>query len=95
MSVSTGTRVSSGDAGVWVGVDGGQVLRLDPLTAEVVATVEIGDVSAAPLSGDEAVWVVTPGVVDVDTRRPGDQRGDSHDRRVCLGHEQHPRCGDR
>ena len=60
MSVSTGTHVSSGEAGVWVGVDGGQVLRLDPLTAQVVATLEIGGDVAAPLSGDAAVWVVTP-----------------------------------
>ena len=48
MSVRKAHRVSAGDAGVWVGVDGGQVLRLDPLTAQVVATVEIGGESATP-----------------------------------------------
>ena len=46
---STGTHVSAGGAGVWVGVDGGKVLRLDPVTAQVVATLEIGDASATPV----------------------------------------------
>ena len=92
---STGTRVSSGKAGVWVGVDGGQVLRLDPLTAQVVATLETGGVVRRPVERRPGGVGRDRRVFDVDTRRPGDQRGDGHNRRGSLGHSDHSRCGDR
>ena len=61
-----GARVAAGEGGVWVGVDGGQLLRLDPDSGEVIATIDTGhDATASPLISDGAVWVqhLTNGVV--------------------------------
>jgi streptogramin lyase len=53
-----GTNVAVGEGGVWVGVDGGRLLRLDPDSGEVIATIDTGDDAAAsPLTGDGVVWV--------------------------------------
>ncbi len=60
----TGTLLAADEDGVWVGVDGGLLLRLDPDSGEVIATIETstqpvsGDGSApAPYTGEGAVWV--------------------------------------
>jgi outer membrane protein assembly factor BamB len=53
-----GTRVAVGEGGVWVGVDDGRLLRLDPDSGEVIATIDTGDEStASPFTGEGAVWV--------------------------------------
>lgn len=60
----TGTHVAVGEGAVWVGVDGGLVLRLDPDSAEVIATIDTApqltsgdDSSPSPYIGGGAVWV--------------------------------------
>lgn len=59
-----GAHVAVGEGGVWVGVDGGRLLRLDPDSGEVIATIETAsrpapvDGSAPlPFTGDGTVWV--------------------------------------
>ncbi|MGI9031754.1 MAG: Vgb family protein [Ilumatobacteraceae bacterium] len=53
-----GTRVAADEDGVWVGVDGGRLLRLDPDSGEVIATIEMGaDTGSWPVTGDGSVWV--------------------------------------
>ena len=73
-----GTRVAAGEGGVWVGVDGGRLLRLDPDSGEVIATIDTapqptsGEGSAPlPSTGEGAVWVqdLTNGVVSPSTDR--------------------------
>ena len=60
----TGTLLAADEDGVWVGVDGGLLLRLDPDSGEVIATIETstrpvsGNGSApSPYIGEGAVWV--------------------------------------
>ena len=54
----SGTHVALGAGGVWVGVDEGLLLRLDPDSGEVIATIDTaGDSAPLPVTGDGAVWV--------------------------------------
>ena len=67
-----GARVAAGEGGVWVGVDGGRLLRLDSDSGELIATIDTapqpttgGGSAPLPSTGDGAVWVqhLTNGVV--------------------------------
>lgn len=58
-----GTHLAVGEGGVWVGVDGGHLLRLDADSAAVVATIDVrvpddtGAEAPLPVTGAGAVWV--------------------------------------
>ena len=53
----SGARVAAGEDGVWVGVDGGLLLRLDPDTGEVIATI---DTSSPPVTPSDSTPSPSP-----------------------------------
>ena len=50
-------RVAVSDAGVWVTIDDGTVLRLDPDQGEVIDSIDVGDEALAIAATDDDVWV--------------------------------------
>jgi DNA-binding SARP family transcriptional activator/glutamine cyclotransferase len=51
--------VDADDDSVWVGTGPRHVLRIDPTTNEVSATIDVGQVPVGVALGEEALWVVT------------------------------------
>jgi YVTN family beta-propeller protein len=55
------SAVAVGEGAVWVANGDAEVVRVDPETNEVVATVQVGNSPSAIATGDGAVWVADAG----------------------------------
>jgi YVTN family beta-propeller protein len=67
------SAVAVGEGAVWVTNGNAEVVRVDPETNEVVATIQVGNDPSAIATGDGAVWVadsVDNTVTRIDSTRP-------------------------